>query len=95
MPGIVTLGDLSNGHAGFPSRPNITASSTVFVEGRGVHTVGDVWTVHCDGDSCHGATSASGSSALFVGGRQVMRIGDPISCGDTCMTGVARFDVGR
>jgi len=46
MPAVVRLGDMSRGHSCFPPRPNIEASSNVFVNGKGVHRVGDAWAIH-------------------------------------------------
>lgn len=47
MPGVVRLGDKSCGHGCFRPRLNVEASGNVFVNGRGVHRVGDRWAVHC------------------------------------------------
>jgi hypothetical protein len=47
MPAVVRLGDISQGHACFPPRPCTSASGDVFVNGRGIHRVGDAWAVHC------------------------------------------------
>ena len=47
MPGVVRLGDISAGHSCYPPRPCVEASGNVFVNGRGVHRVGDAWAVHC------------------------------------------------
>lgn len=41
MPGIVRLGDKCSGHDGWPPRPNIEASTNVFVNDLGVHRLGD------------------------------------------------------
>lgn len=46
MPAVVRLGDRSCGHSCFPARPCVEASDNVFVNGRGVHRVGDGWAVH-------------------------------------------------
>jgi uncharacterized Zn-binding protein involved in type VI secretion len=47
MPAVVRLGDMSTGHSCFPPRPNTEASPNVFVNGKGVHRVGDAWAIHC------------------------------------------------
>lgn len=78
---VCRLGDYSTGHEDYPPRPNIEASTTVFVNGLGVHCVGDAWATHCD-ESCHGGVLQTGSSTVFVNGKAVGRIDDPISCGD-------------
>ena len=87
MPAIVRLGDESTGHGCFPARPNDTASTDVFINGRGVHRVGDHWITHCCGPSCHDGNEATGSPNVFVNGKAVARIGDTISCGDFDATG--------
>ena len=89
MPGIVRLADTSTGHGCFPARPNDTASTNVFINGRGVHRVGDHWIEHCCGVplACHEGVQATGSPNVFVNGRAVARIRDTISCGDFNATG--------
>ena len=87
MPGAVRLGDTSCGHGCFPGRANTSASTNVFINGRGAHRVGDSWATHCCGPVCHGGSLSAGSPNVFVNGRALGRIGDPISCGDTCCTG--------
>ncbi len=87
MAGVVRLGDKCSGHGCFPSRQNIEASNNVFINGRGVHRVGDNWATHCCGIPCHSGVASSGSSSVFVNGKPVCRIGDSISCGSTMATG--------
>lgn len=82
MPAVTRLGDRSTGHSCFPPRPNIEASSDVFINGIASHRQGDAWDVHCCGDSCHDGNLSSGSSTVFVNGKAKCRIGDPVSCGD-------------
>ena len=87
MPAISFLGAMSAGHDGFNPRPNLEASSNVFVNGKGIHRVGDSWEIHCDSTSCHDGVEASGSSSVFINGRALARIGDSISCGDIIAEG--------
>lgn len=90
MPKAVRLGDISTGHPHcYPSRPNTEASSDVLINGRGAHRLGDAWAVHgaCDDHSPHGGSAAGGSPNVYVNGKALCRIGDPISCGDTMATG--------
>jgi len=87
MPAVVRLGDMSCGHGCWPPRPNVEASDNVFVNGRGVHRIGDGWDIHCCLDDCHGGVASSGSSSVFVNGRPICRVGDAISCGDTMCEG--------
>lgn len=83
---VTRLGDLSKGHDGFPPRPSTEASPNVFVNGIKVHRQGDAWDIHCN-HSCHGGVLASGSSTVFVNGKQLGRVDDPISCGDEVAQG--------
>ena len=88
MPGATRLGDNCTGHGGFPPRTNISASSDVFINGKGAHRQGDGWSVHCDpSPSCHSSSLASGSSSVFVNGKQLGRIGDPVACGSSIAAG--------
>lgn len=88
------LGDMGTGHGCFPPRQNIQASSDTIIEGLGAHRVGDLWEVHCCDDKCHMGSLASGSSTVFVNGRQLGRIGDQVDCGSTVATGAATVIVG-
>lgn len=81
MPAVVRLGDQCTGHGPFAPRVNDSASGDVFINGIGVHRVGDHWVTHCVGPSCHDSTQAAGSSTVFVNGKPVARIGDSIGCG--------------
>lgn len=88
MPGIARLGDLCTGHEDFPPRENIESSSNVLINGKGVHRQGDAWAVHCNHTpTCHASILAAGSSSVFVNGRQIGRIGDPVACGSRIATG--------
>ena len=87
MPAVTRLGDQCTGHGCFPPRPNDEASTNVFVNGLGVHRVGDHWVTHCCGPVCHDSTAASGSSTVFVNGKAMMRIGDSVACGSLVAQG--------
>jgi uncharacterized Zn-binding protein involved in type VI secretion len=89
MPNIARLGDKCSGHGCFPPRPNIQASSNVFVNGIGVHREGDGYATHCCGPSCHTSTLAVGSQKVFVNGKGVGRIADPVACGSAIAQGSA------
>lgn len=91
---VVRLGDKSCGHGCYPSRPNIEASENVFVNGRGVHRVGDEWEVHGCVQCRHGGRASSGSSTVFANGKAVCRVGDSIDCGDVMCEGSENVFVG-
>lgn len=85
MAGVVRLGD---GHAGICSHgipdccPHgvagvyITASSNVFVNGRGVVRIADGVVHSCP--HCGVGAAATGSGSVFVNGRGVHRVGDGV-----------------
>jgi uncharacterized Zn-binding protein involved in type VI secretion len=83
MPSVVRLGDVCTGHSACRPRPNIGASSNVFVNRLGAHRVGDPWSVHC----AHSSSQASGSPNVFVNGLSLARVGDSIVCGSANASG--------
>lgn len=87
MPAAHKLGQLCSGHGCYPTRPNIEASADVFVNGIGWHREDDAWMIHCCDISCHGSYLLSGSSSVFVNGKEAARIGDPVACGSVCIEG--------
>lgn len=89
MPQVARLGDQCTGHPnGFPPRPNIEGSDTVFVNGIPIHRQSDKWAVHCNSTpSCHDGVLASGSSTVFSSNLQVGRVSDPVACGSTVAEG--------
>lgn len=87
MPGVARLEDKCTGHGCWPPRPNNEASSNVFVNGIGAHREGDSYEVHCCDGNCHDSVLASGSSSVYVNGKQLGRIGDLVACGSTVAEG--------
>lgn len=87
MPAVTRLGDTCTGHGCFPPRANDSASGDVFVNGIGAHREGDHWVTHCCGIPCHDSSLAAGSSTVFVNGKQLCRIGDPVACGSASAVG--------
>ncbi len=88
MPAITLLSDVCSGHGCYPSRPNDTASSDVFVEGRGIHRQTDHWATHyCPNQGSHDSILAAGSTSVFVNGLGCGRVGDAIECGSIISTG--------
>ncbi len=82
MPNAIRHRDISLGHGCFPPRPNVQASSDVFINNLGAHRVGDAYPSHCCGKKCHGGAQSVGSPDVFVNGKALARVGDLISCGD-------------
>ena len=87
MPAVTRLGDQCTGHGCFSPRPSTAASGNVFVNGIGVHRLGDSWATHCCGIPCHAGTLANGSGSVFVNGKPAGRIGDSVSCGSVVAQG--------
>jgi uncharacterized Zn-binding protein involved in type VI secretion len=94
MPAVARLGDVCTGHGCFSSRPNDTASNDVFADNKPVHRQGDHWVTHCCGPACHDSVLAQGSSTVYVNGKQMGRIGDPVACGSTIQTGASTVFAG-
>lgn len=87
MPAVTRLGDQCTGHGCFGPRPNDQASPNVFVNGLGVHRVGDHWVTHCCGPACHDSIMETGSSTVFINGKPAARIGDMVACGSASAQG--------
>jgi len=87
MKAVVRLTDVCTGHGCFPSRENASASTHAFIEGLGVHRVGDAWNTHCCPPVCHDSVQGTGSDFVFFEGKAVARISDNIACGGTNATG--------
>lgn len=88
MAAVTRLGDMCTGHGAFPPRNNTSASDDVFINGIPAHRQGDNWAVHCDPTPiCHGSTLAAGSSSVYVNGKQLGRVGDPVACGSSVASG--------
>jgi uncharacterized Zn-binding protein involved in type VI secretion len=61
------------------------------IDGIPAHCVGDSWAVHCDPKpSCHDGTLSGGSGKVFVGGKALGRVGDPVNCGSSVATGSSK-----
>jgi len=96
MPAVTRLGDSCSGHGCWPPRPSTGASPDVFVNGIAVHRQGDAWAPHtCPTiPETHDSVLAAGSSTVYVNGKQIGRIGDPVACGSTVATGSANVFAG-
>lgn len=83
MPAAVRLGDVCTGHDLCEARPNIGASSDVFINKLGAHRVGDPWAWHCN----HTSAQGSGSNNVFVNRLSIARVGDAVVCGSANASG--------
>ena len=92
MSAVTRLGDICTGHECFPPRKSTSGSPNVFVNDIPAHRESDSWAVHtCTHPEVphgtHASVLASGSSTVYVNGRQLGRIGDPVACGSSVATG--------
>ena len=84
MPAIARIGDIGSGHPGCGIPTKITEGSTdTVINGRGIARNGDALESHCD----HSRYCAGGDSKFTVNSKPVIRVGDPVSCGGTIITG--------
>ncbi|MBS9781206.1 MAG: PAAR domain-containing protein [Gammaproteobacteria bacterium] len=95
MPAVARLGDADTGHSCFPPRGNSSASSNVFVNGRGAHRQGDSYPAHsCPDCPPHPGALAGGSGTVFVNGKPLGRVGDAVSCGGSVASGSSNVFAG-
>lgn len=95
MPAAARKADKCTGHGCFPPRPNVQASSNVFVNSRGSMRVGDMFAAHCcPKKGCHTAPLAKGSSTVRINGRKAGRRGDKVGCGSAVMTASSNVFIG-
>lgn len=89
--------DLCTGHDCYQSRANDQGSPNVLANGLGNHRQTDHWPVHfCyhDGNQYHDGELLCGSPTVYTNGLQQGRIGDPINCGSTVLTGSPNIHTG-
>lgn len=91
MSAVARVGDQCTGHGCWPPRPSVAGSPDVFCNGIAVHRQGDGWAPHTclSIPETHASVLANGSSSVFVNGKALGRIGDPVACGSSVATGSA------
>ena len=94
MAAVTRLGDSCTGHGAFPPRTSTSGSPNVFVNGIPAHRQGDSWSVHCVLNSCHASELKSGSSTVYVNGKALGRVDDPVSCGSVVAVGSSNVFAG-
>lgn len=94
MPAVIRIGDMSTGHGCFPPTPMAESPvSKTFINGikPGVVASTSTHVTHSCGVVVHpqgpARSHSSGASKTFIEGFLAARIGDDISCGDTCGEG--------
>ena len=95
MSNATRLGDLDTGHDACPPTALVSASTNVFINGKGAGRVGDSYAAHgCVNHPSHSGVIASGSSSVFINGRAAGRIGDAVSCGGSVAEGSSNVFIG-
>ncbi len=96
MPAVTRLGDACSGHGCWPPRASTGASPNVYVNGSAAHRQGDAWAAHtCPSiPETHASVLAAGSATVFVNGKPLGRIGDPVACGSSVAAGSANVFAG-
>lgn len=95
MSQATRLGDKDTGHDSCPATALVTASSDVFINGRGAARVGDIYAPHgCPVHAAHSGAISSGSSSVFINGKPAARVGDSVSCGGTVAEGSPNVFIG-
>ncbi|HBK27298.1 MAG TPA: PaaR repeat-containing protein [Dialister sp.] len=88
MSAATRLGDKDTGHDSCPPTALISASSDVFINGKGAGRVGDSYAPHgCHVHSSHPGSISSGSGSVHINGKPAARIGDSVSCGGSVQEG--------
>lgn len=95
MAKATRLGDNDSGHDACPPTGLVTASSNVYINGKGAGRVGDSYSPHsCIEHPPHVGHIASGSSTVFINGRRAGRVGDAVDCGGSVAQGSENVLVG-
>lgn len=95
MASATRLGDLNSGHDNCSPRQLITASETVYINGRGAGRVGDQYASHsCLEHPPHSDYIAAGSATVFINGIAAGRIGDAVAIGGSVAQGSENVFIG-
>lgn len=95
MAQATRLGDNNTGHDACPPVPLVSASTNVFVNGKGLGRIGDTYASHgCVDHPPHSGQISSGSSSVFANGINAARIGDSVSCGGSVAEGSSDVWIG-
>lgn len=95
MPAATRLGDNNTGHDACSPTALTSASSDVFINGRGAGRIGDSYAAHgCKAHPSHSGVIASGSSTVFINGKSAGRVGDAVSCGGIVAIGSDNVIIG-
>lgn len=95
MPAVTRLGDNCTGHDACPPVPLVTASSNVFINGRGAGRQTDQYQSHgCIAHSSHQDQITGGSATVRVNGLPIARVGDSVRIGGSVQQGSPNVNAG-
>lgn len=95
MPSATRKDDKCTGHDSCAPIELLTASGSVYVNGRGIGRKTDIYNTHgCDFHSPHRDVIVGGSSTVFANGLAAARIGDDVKIGGKVMEGSPNVIVG-
>lgn len=87
MSGIATSDTICSGHGSFPPRQVAETVPWFTVNGKPIVVDGALFPDHTDGNSTHPGVAISTRPWLSIGGKGVVCINDPVSCGSVVATG--------
>lgn len=92
------LGDIAfpyGDHIVWQSVSTIEGAATVFINGLPAIRIGDTYSTHCLGSSCHAPIQDTGSPTVIIEGSPATRIGDRTDCGMLVGTGSRDVFIGE
>lgn len=94
MAAVATIQSTDTGHGSFPPRKVSEDVSWFTINGQPVVVDGDMFPAHSDGHSSHTGKAVSTRPWFSIGGKGIVCVGDPVSCGGTIATGDASCQIG-
>jgi len=94
MAAIGTIQSMDTGHGSFPPRKVSEDVPWFTVNGQPAIVEGDLFPLHSDGHSAHTGKAVTTRGWFSIGGKGVVCVGDPVSCGGTVATGDNSLQIG-
>lgn len=81
--------DTASGHGSFPPTQTDGCSSNVLINNIGAHRTGDSIISHSSPSPSpvHSRAAGTGSYNVYVNNKNLMRLGDSVTCGGNLVTG--------
>lgn len=94
MSAIGTIQSKDTGHGSFPPRKVVEDVPWFTANGQPVIVDGDLFPLHSDGHSAHTGKAVTTRVWMTIGGKGVVCVGDPVSCGGTVANGESLIQIG-